>query len=323
MIVSALVILITLFYLLTGGTLFQPKVNLYMYVPDSTGLGPGAPVRVDGITVGKVEKVELSGLTDPQRIVKLTMRLERASLITIPADSVAQLTSETLIGDQYVDIASGRSVQTLQPNTFVTYRSQPDMMKSLDIQQFEARLKAVDGMLTDIEQGRSRVGQLVLGEQLYRGLHRRIAEIQTSFHEASSTTTAVGSAIYTDTLYRKIEQPVQALDQALARLQSGQGTGGRLLRDSATYDSIVAGIANVRRAVTNVRGSAFIATSTAYDQWSRSVQSLVGRVDDFNTGPLLTRADTYESLNGKARELAASMKDFRENPKKFLRLKLF
>jgi hypothetical protein len=46
-------------------------------------------------------------------------------------------------------------------------------------------------------------------------------------------------------------------------------------------------------------------------------------VDDFSVNPLMTSTATYESLTGMAKEIEATMKDFRENPKKYLRMKVF
>src|ERR1700740_3664569 len=80
---AALAILLTLFYLLTGGTLLEQKASIYLYVPDATGLDKDAPVQVNGIDVGKVAKVELSGQTDPNRIVKIIMTVERERLESI------------------------------------------------------------------------------------------------------------------------------------------------------------------------------------------------------------------------------------------------
>ena len=72
---AAVVILSILSYLLTGGTLLTARATMHLYIPDATGLGPGAPVRVDGIGVGKVRSVALSGSSQPNRIVKVTMTL--------------------------------------------------------------------------------------------------------------------------------------------------------------------------------------------------------------------------------------------------------
>src|SRR5215208_3295216 len=78
-----LTILSTLVVLLTGGTLFEPQSILILYLDDATGLAPGSPVRVAGIQVGKVESVALSGSSDPIRVVKVTMNVERDSLPSI------------------------------------------------------------------------------------------------------------------------------------------------------------------------------------------------------------------------------------------------
>src|SRR5947207_6527469 len=43
----ALTILATLIILLTGGTLFQPQSEIYLFISDATGIVKGSPVRVD------------------------------------------------------------------------------------------------------------------------------------------------------------------------------------------------------------------------------------------------------------------------------------
>src|SRR2546423_462481 len=110
----SLTILTVVVYLLTGGTLLQEKSTLYLYVPDATGIGDGTPVRVNGIGVGTVVKVMLSGSNQPNRIIKLTLKVEREHLKDIPQDSYAQLSSEGAVGDRYVDITQGKSAARIQ-----------------------------------------------------------------------------------------------------------------------------------------------------------------------------------------------------------------
>src|SRR5580692_607391 len=80
---AGLAILLTLIFLLTGGTLLERKVTLYLYVSDATGLSSESPVRVDGIDAGVVRLVELTGSNDPKRIVRVTMAVERNKLDSI------------------------------------------------------------------------------------------------------------------------------------------------------------------------------------------------------------------------------------------------
>jgi hypothetical protein len=53
------------------------------------------------------------------------------------------------------------------------------------------------------------------------------------------------------------------------------------------------------------------------------VAAIVRKVDEFNAGPMLTTSAVYDNLRGMAEELQATTREFRENPRKFLRIKLF
>jgi len=319
----ALAILGTLAYLLTGGTLLEQQTTVYVYVDDATGLGSGSPVRVDGIEVGKVRSVKLSGLTDPNRVVRVTLRVERDRLVNIPDDSIAQLSSETLIGDKFVDISSGRSANHIQPNAEIVYKSQPDMLKSIDLSQFRERLLAVDAVLTDMEDARSPVGQFIVGDQMYRDLQKSLSELLSGIRSASDTTRSLGRLLYTDASYREISDPLAKLDQDLARIQSGQGAMGQFLRDSAQYEQLRSYAQDLRRSIGSLRAGEFLQSDRLYDAWNRQVASLIQSVDEMSAGPLFNMPLAYENLNGAAREMRDTLREFRENPKRYLRMKLF
>jgi ABC-type transporter Mla subunit MlaD len=59
-------------FLLTGDMQwFKKQISLHLYTSDASGLNAGAPVRINGISAGKVEHVGLSGETDPRRVIKV------------------------------------------------------------------------------------------------------------------------------------------------------------------------------------------------------------------------------------------------------------
>lgn len=320
---AALVVLATLCYLLTGGVLFQPKAELYLYIPDATGLEKDAPVRVNGVGVGKVVSVELSGSRDPQRVVKVTMTLRPDRLASIPADSFAQISPDSLIGDKFVDITSGANPQALRAGSEMLYKNAPELAKSLDLTQFTEQLRLVDATLTDLEQGRSPFGKFFHGTEFYADLLRRMRQLHAGFHEFVAPTTAVGSLLTADDIHRKIEDYLLRLDQGLAQLQSGQGPMGRLLRDSASYDQALASVKDLRRSVTDLRAGQCFQSDAAYAAWNRKLAGWIQSIDEASANPLLNETSVYENLNGIAEELGKSLRDFRENPKKYLRLKLF
>ncbi len=320
---AALLILGTISYLLTGGSIFAPKITLYLYLDDATGLAQGSPVRVDGISVGKVDTVDLSGSNDPHRVVRVSMRVDRDRLDSITADSTAQTTSDTLVGDKFVDITSGVSADHLPPGGEIKFKGSTELMKSIDLAQFQQSVKSVEALLDDIEQGRTPLGQFIAGDQLYNQLRDKIRGLQDSMHAATNTAGAIGQALYTDTMYRQIVDPLRQLDQGLAKLQSGQGPLGQALRDPQQYQSAQAQVADLRKSIGALAHTEMMTSDQMYKDWNREAIALIQAVDAFQTTPLLTTSAVYDNFNGMAKEFQGTVKDFRENPRKYLRLKVF
>lgn len=319
----ALAILAVLFYLLTGGTLLEQKAAIHMYIPDAAGLGPESPVRVNGIDVGQVEKISFSGSNDPQRVVRVEMVLTMQNLGAIPADSVAEISTDTLIGDKFVDITSGRSPSVMRPGGELAVKPPSDVLKSIDMQQLEANLREVEKTLTGIEQGTNRVGQFIKGENIYRNILQRLQEVDRKVREASSATGQIGQFVYGDTLYRRIREPIAQLDASLAKLQSGQDDLGRFLRDPAQYEKWRNDTREISRQVEEVAAMPFLRSEAGYEGMVHTADSLLQAVDEFNTSPLMRNSSVYDNLTGLSKEFGALMKDFRENPKKYMWFKVF
>jgi phospholipid/cholesterol/gamma-HCH transport system substrate-binding protein len=331
-ILVALAILGTIAYLLTGGTLLESTVTLYLYLADATGLSSGTPVEVNGIGVGKVQSVILSGSTNPDRVVKVTMTVERQRLSNITTDSTAQIASETAIGDKVVAISSGTSAGHIPPNGEIPMKPPSELLKTLEsnrdsvvspIGQFQKQVDAIDAVIGDIEQGKNRVGEFVIGDQIYRSLLKRIVEIERAAKALSDTTGAVGHELYTDQLFRQIHDPLAKLDRSLAELQAGQGSLGKFLHDPAQYAQLRGSLGNLRNSIADFKKGPFVSSEQSYSAWNRQVAGLIRSVDEFNSTPMMATSATYDNLNGAARQIQQTLKEFRENPRKFLRLKVF
>lgn len=321
--VVAALILLTLVYLLSGQTLLHERVHLYVFVQDATGISTESPVEVDGIPAGTVESVALTGSNQSDRIVKLTLNVLRERLRSISEDSYVQITSESLVGDKLLAITSGTSPNPVRPGAELRYRPQSELMKRLDLTQFQAQLRSVNAMLDDIEGGKSALSQFVLGDQMYRDVRKRVGEVETAFRAAAHTTSDIGSALYTDRLYQDIRKPVTDLDDALARIQSGQGDVGHLLRDPAQYEGLLGEIAGLRKSIADLRGNDLVKSDASYTAWNRNVASLIRSVEDVNRDPLFNTSEVYDSLTGAVEELRKSVHDFQQSPKKYLQLKVF
>jgi len=320
---AAIIILATLIYLLTGGTLLEKKVMLYLYIRDATGLSRESPVRVDGIDVGKVSAVVFSGSNNPLRIVKVTLSVGRDKLDSISTDSTTQISADTLIGDKFVDIVSGKAPDHIAPFGELNFKDQPDMMRTIDLVDFERQLRIVDTTLADIESGANPLGQFILTDTVYQSLRKKFIELQRAIRVAKLTTSFAGSVIYTDALYRKMREPFVQLDQALARLQAGQGGLGKFLRDPAQYEQARAEVRDLRKSIADVQAAEFVSSDGMYAGWNRTLSGVIQKVDEVNAMPMFSSSEVFDNLKGAAAEMRNTFKDFREDPRKYLRLKVF
>lgn len=236
---------------------------------------------------------------------------------------MAQLSSDSLVGDKFVDITSGTSPKGIAPHGEMIYKDQPELLRSLDLVQFTQQLRAIDSMLADIEAGRSQFGKFYKGDQFYNDLEKRLKDIQAAFEDSVSTTSLVSGLINSDVMHRQVADMIANLDQAMAKLQAGQGPAGQLLRNTAQYDQLMTTVHGFRTSLQTIGGNPLLQSDTAYDNTGQWLAALIRSVDELNRNPQLNSTFFYENLNGQLKELRDGIKDFRSNPRKYLRLKVF
>ena len=115
-------------------------------------------------------------------------------------------------------------------------------------------------------------------------------------------------------------------------LQEGQGSAGKLLKDPALYDETQKTIAGIHKLVDDLNaGKGTAGKLLKSDELSKQLSDTIAKLDlmldkvnsgQGTIGQLLVNQQLYDNLNGATREMHLLMKDFRANPKKFLRIKL-
>src|SRR5262249_22041044 len=151
----------------------------------------------------------------------------------------------------------------------------------LDLTEFENELRSVDAMLTDIETGKSALGQFVMGDQLYNDLNRRVAEIDHGVRAAASTTSDVGKALYRVEGYNQIRDPILRFDQILAEMQAGRSAYGPLLQDTAQYESLRKQVAQIQQAIADLHAGSLLSSDEMYAGLARNVAGWIQSIDEF------------------------------------------
>jgi len=100
-------------------------------------LTTGAPVRVDGVEVGNVEKITIvphnSGKpADKNKNIEVVMRIDQQYQKYILTDSVATLVTEGLLGNRYVNITRGITGVEVQPGKEIPGSQKRPLRKSLN-----------------------------------------------------------------------------------------------------------------------------------------------------------------------------------------------
>jgi phospholipid/cholesterol/gamma-HCH transport system substrate-binding protein len=334
----AMAILAVLIFLLTGSrSIFERNVIVRTYVDDVSGMTEGAPVRLNGILIGTIDRPKLSGLEDPKKIVEIDMSLPEHWLKSIPDDSVTSIAAASLLGDKFINITKGRSPTPVRAGGELPSAEVQDipelMAKSANIlQALQDALNRVNSMLGDIEAGHGNIGKLLKDEQLYARLNGITAEAQQLLNDIRTGKGTLSRLLYDDALYQDLRSPLRRLDALLAQIQTGDGTASKLLRDPKLYDEVHATIAQVRRLMENVnagRGTAgkLLNDDQLYARVNELLVKVEGTVDRVNSGQgtlgqLMVNPQLYEALTGTTREFQSLAKDIRANPKKFLSIKL-
>jgi phospholipid/cholesterol/gamma-HCH transport system substrate-binding protein len=337
MAIVSMAILAVLIFLFTQDKPFWARyVTVYTLMDDSAALAKGAPVRLNGILIGSVTEIALSGSRAPGRIVRVSMKVEGARLKDIPVDSVAGIDAENVLGTKFINIAMGRSHVTVEPEGEIKSEASAEIQDLVKkgfglFDSAQAILVRLDKMVDMIESGKGSIGKFLVDEEFYNRLVQTVTELQKVSTSLASGKGTVGRLLYDESLYEQAHQTLTRLDQVMQDLQAGQGTAGQLLKNPDLYKEAEASIAQVRQLLDDVNAGKGTAGKLLKDEATyHQIQSILGQVDTTlgrmnagqgTVGQLLVNPELYDSMHGLSTELQGLVKDMRANPKKFLRVK--
>lgn len=202
------------------------------------------------------------------------------------------------------------------------------LYKNLDTAVAETRLTVVklQTTLDKVNNGNGSAGKLLNDPELYNSLNRTVSELEGISKDLRSGRGTAGKLLTDEALYndtrsairelrdsvRSLQPAFDSLNKITTELNDGKGTAGKLLKDEALYN-------DARETLVK-----FNSTAEKLDRLIGDAQSGKGTI-----GKLLTDETLYNNINQTAsnvNQLSSEgtklLYDFRQNPKKFLRIKL-
>jgi len=325
----------------TGG-LFTPKIVIRSYFDNASGLREGAPVRLNGVDVGNVTTIRV--VSDPARQVspvEVTMKVTTKYHANLRKDSVTLLSTAGVLGETYIDIDSSQAKgPEAQDGDELKAQFVPDFQDVVrasqgTLQNLDALEKRVDRILAFVESGNGSVGKLIYDPSLYNRLNAAVNQLQGVMVQVTQGKGTLGKLISDDTLYTKLNATLDKVNGLIDDLNAGKGTAGKLLKDDALYNNANETIANVKKLTEDINAGKGAIGKLAKDQaFADKLQNVINKLSDISdqlaagqgtAGKLLQDPSLFNNANQMLMESRELVKAVREDPKKYLtiRLKVF
>ncbi len=236
LVLAALAALVGLIFLMSGSTggLFAKKINLRCYFKNASGLKEGAPVTLEGVTIGNVKKIRVVPARNPYP-VEVTMELAGEYRGGLHTDSTAVVTQAGVLGDSFVDIDSTRASGPIPGNNAELVASGSPTLQDVisssqdSIQSLQGTIAKLNKTLDALNSNRGTVGRLLNDPQFADHFEAIAANLETMTKAISSGQGTMGKLINDDTLYNHLNSAVDKLDQITTALNDSKGSAGKFL----------------------------------------------------------------------------------------------
>lgn len=347
--IVAIVVFIIFILSVTGDiSLFKKRLTYTTRLNAAEGLKSGDEVRLAGKLVGKVEKVEFGGVpvgpNDKPIVVTLSVDEKEVNGL-IRGDSRVVLAQQGFLGDRVLDISPGTRAADIVPNgneipsADVAGLEQVFGGASSLLVQFNTVGKQLQELMDSVAKGEGTIGKLLHDDALYTNLNRTVVGFQELSARLSQGNGTIGKLLNDPTLYNDLRTTTSELQGMMADVRAGKGTLGKLVTDEQLYHQANEMLTKFNgtaekldRIVADLEaGRGSIGKLLKDDSLHNEVQATVASLHNITSGlekgegamgKLLHDDKLYNNLNQTSAEMVKLLYDFRQNPKKYLSIKV-
>lgn len=361
LVLLALAILVLVIFAVSGDLKipgFGKTTIIRTEMPTVDGLRKGAEVRLSGKKIGSVKSINFSSQipTTPEapNNVEIVMEIDgkldgRAAIERIRSDSIATLKTAGVLGDNVIDITpgtmNGKAINNGDKISSQAQKSVGDILNGTNeaIKNFRDISDDVKVITGRLREGEGAAGRLLKDETLYVDLDRTVRQAETLLSQVREGDGTISRLIKDPALYNQVTETVNQLrgisNDINAQLSTGKGTIGKLLKDEALYnnanaliakaDQISARLDRTMEKVERGEGNLgkLVNDEKLYADARQTVETLKGIAErlekgEGTAGMLLKDDRLYNNVNTLSAEITKLIYDFRQNPKKYLSVKV-
>ncbi len=319
------VAILAAFVLVMGGLNFQKSYSVFVDFDNPGGLQSGAPVRIAGVKVGKVQEMTfMGGNIDPKTgrrtLVRVKISIEQRVKESVHDDADFYVTTQGVLGEQYLAVEPGTPGKPTLPENAIVKGIDPPRLDLFLAKAFEL----LDTTVTGIKNNRELIGDIAVNAAgLLRGLNGTLTENRERINrivQNVESLSAESNALVRDAKKNYVDNPkiARTIDN-IDRISSDvQRDSGPMLKDArealANVNRVSATVGDareqerIRKALQDLAELASRANATAAD-----AQSIVAHIKkgDGTVGALVMDEAVYDDVQEMVRDL-------KHNPWKFL-----
>ena len=320
---------LAIFAIVGRRTFLRHEFDLSTLIDDSAGIAPSSPVMLNGIDVGHVVRVVLSGSRDPDKTVRITMRFPRRILTEIPEDSTAAITSSNVLGDKYIDISRGKSPKHVEPGAEVLSSPTQDIGTALGranapLNQVSDILAHIDKILAYVDTQQGTLGKLLNNPSFQKHIST-VSGDQTQMMK--DVNNGRGVLVRFHEISAEAQKPVARFNAIETDFRQGSGSAGKFFNDASTPGLTAeahAVIDEARKLTADFNaGNRTAELMDRIQKLNAKLDNTLARIESGQgtLGQLIVNPQLRDSLKRVSEELNRLTADFSKHPLRFVRIR--
>ena len=283
--------------------IWKSKYTLRVKYDDVFGLLPGSPVRLSGLRVGTVKGIAFTP-QDPGKL-EVDLAIDEAVSQFIRSDSKALIGTLGLLGDKTIEITAGTDTARVLVEGDHLIAGKSSSIEGIIAEGGEAvenvreATRHAKEIIEKINNGTGSLGLFVNDPNVYFDLDKLLVLTENWTRQLESGHGSFAKFITDSTFYVEMRNLASNTNVLFDSLTNGSGTFAKLMNDPRPYEdlrAIVSSWRNITDRINNGEGAA---------------------------GQLLTNDTLYQNLNRTLDRAEALLEDFRLNPGRYIKLRLF
>ena len=300
----SIVLLILGYNLLKGNDLFERDNIYYSRYHKLDGLLEASPVKVNGLLIGRVVKLELAADTTGDIIA--TFRLKHT--VNIPVGSIARITSADALGTKEVSIDFAKSLTYIKDGDTLKGDLQEGLFSAVSKELLPVKIQAeklfgsIDSVMVVIK--------TIFNEKARVDISKSLASIRSTLDNLDKSSGSVDSLIKTN--YSRFDKIFGNIESITQNIKSSNKDISNILSNlSATTDSIKR--ANIGKTLNEV--------SAAVNEAKEMLEKI--NSGKGSAGKFVNDQTLYDNLKTASDNLNKLVADLKENPKRYVHFSIF